>query len=818
MSFLDRLLRNARSKAAADKPAPEARAAPHTASPIQAPAGARDGAAGSPERATQLIDEGNALEDAGTVDAALARYDAAIAQCPNLPRAHLNRGNALLALERVDDATAAYGAALTHDPGYAPAHCNLGNAQVRAGLSDAAIVSYTRALAIKPQFFDAEVALGALYHDLGRLDDAAGRYRRALALAPDFAPVHLNLGNVQRDARHFDDAMESYRRALALDPQLLMARYGLGTALQGLRKHEEAAACYRDVTERAPDFALAHGNLGMTQQALGRADEAIASFRRAVALVPELAAAHYSLGNALYAVGRRAEAEASLREAVKTAPDHADAHCMLGNLLFDTGRLHDAVAHYNRMLELAPSSAIAHNNLGNAWRQLGEYDNAIAAYERARAIDPALAAARSNLLFLHNALADMTPEALLEEAERFGALAAGAARPYSTWRGAADPGRPLRVGFVSGDLRSHPVGYFVDSVFAALAGAASELSLYAYSSHPGRDDVSARIARSCAGWCDASALDDEALARRIHDDAIDILIDLSGHTAFNRLQAFAWKPAPVQATWLGYLGTTGVEEIDYLLADAWTLPPEEERWFSEKIWRLPESYVCFTAPDLPIEPGPLPALASGSVTFASFNNLFKMNDAVVALWAQVLHAVPGSRLLLKALQLQEGLVRRHVAERFARHAIDPARVLLEGLVDRKSYLEPFQRVDIGLDPFPYPGITTTVENLWMGVPVLTLAGRSFMARQGVGLMNNAGLSDWIASDERDYVARAARHAADLQRLAHVRAGLRKRVLASPIFDAHAFARNFNAALRGMWRERYNDRLYTTAVAGVTRRT
>ncbi|SBT09758.1 hypothetical protein PROAA_3420001 [Candidatus Propionivibrio aalborgensis] len=424
----------------------------------------------------------------------------------------------------------------------------------------------------------------------------------------------------------------------------------------------------------------------------------------------------------------------------------------------------------------------------------------MANYQRALELKPDFAVAHSNLLFIHNYRDDCSTDQRLSEAKRFGEMVARQVRVSAAWQVQPEVGRSLRVGLVSGDFRQHPVGNFLEGVLEALVRHASDrLTFFAYSTQHAADSVTERVKTSCCGWQCVVGLSDAQLAERIRADRIDILIDLSGHTSGNRLPMFAWKPAPVQATWLGYLATTGVGAIDYLIADAWTLPESEEVHFTEKIWRLPESYLCFTPPDAAIDVSPLPALSTGQVTFGCFNNLSKMNDAVVALWSRVLHAVPGSRLFLKASQLKEASVRQSIIDRFAAHGIDAERLILEGLVPRAEYLVPFQRVDIALDPFPYPGITTSVENLWMGIPVLTLAGESFLSRQGVGLLMNAGLPEWIATAPDDYVARAVSHAGDLDRLAELRSGLRQQVLASPIFDAQRFAGHFEAALRGMWK-------------------
>ena len=438
-------------------------------------------------------------------------------------------------------------------------------------------------------------------------------------------------------------------------------------------------------------------------------------------------------------------------------------------------------------------------------KDLGKGDDAIKSFREALRIDPDFDIAQSNLLFSLTYRTDQGAVSMLEEARRYGDLVARQARPFTVWPNSPDPARRLRVGFVSGDLRNHAVGYFAEGVLAAIASLAGDrVEIFGYPTHFVTDAITERIRASCSGWHSAVRLSDEKLAQRIRDDRIDILIDLSGHTEHNRLSMFAWKPAPVQASWLGYLATTGVAAIDYIIADPWTLPESDEVNFTEKIWRLPESYLCFTPPDMDAQVTPLPALTNRRITFGSFNNLTKVNDEVVALWARLLKAVPDSQLFLKAKQFEEASGRQSIVERFGAHGIDAERLVLAGFVAITEYLIPYQRVDIALDPFPYPGITTSVESLWMGVPVLTLAGKTFMSRQGVGLLTNAGLPEWIAADADDYVARAVAHAADLDRLASLRSRLRQQMLASPIFDSARFANHFATALRGMWQEWCRD--------------
>ncbi len=639
----------------------------------------------------------------------------------------------------------------------------------------------------------------------GHLDDAVASYRRALETNPHDVEAHTNLGNELKNLGRLDAAVASYRAALEINPDFAIAHYNLAVVLSELGQFDDAMTHYRRALDIQPEFAEAHGNLGKVLNDLGRLEEAVTSYRRALEIKPSIAETHYNLGNALNDLGRHADATASYGRALELRPEFAEAHSNLGNALQDLGRLDDAVLSYWRALDINPDYQEAHFNLGSAMQNLGQFDAAESSYRRALEINPDFGTAQSNLLFMHNYVADRDPPTLLAEARRFGELAARLARPFTAWRNAPEPDRCLRVGFVSGDLREHPVGYFAEGVLASLSREASgRLELFAYPTHLCADAVAERIKACCCGWRSLVGISDESAAERIREDGIDILIDLSGHTAHNRLPLFAWKPAPVQASWLGYFATTGVAAIDYLIADHWTLPESEEANFTEKIWRLPETRLCFTPPNEPLDVTPLCALSNGYVTFASFNHVSKINDDVVALWARVLDAVPRSRLLLKAKQITEASVRHQVITRFAAHGIDAERLILEGPVSRSQYLAAYQRVDIGLDPFPYPGGTTTVEALWMGVPVLTLAGERFLSRQGVGLLMNAGLPEWVAVSPEDYVARAVSHSKDLNALAELRNGLRKQALGSPIFDTRRFAHHFEIALRGMW-QRWCDR-------------
>jgi predicted O-linked N-acetylglucosamine transferase (SPINDLY family) len=322
--------------------------------------------------------------------------------------------------------------------------------------------------------------------------------------------------------------------------------------------------------------------------------------------------------------------------------------------------------------------------------------------------------------------------------------------------------------------------------------------MHAYPTREVEDDLTARIKPAFSTWTRIAGLSDEAAAARIRADHIDVLLDAAGHTIYNRLPLFAWKPAPLQASWPGYFASTGVRAIDYVIGDRHVLPPAEAAHFTERPWHLPDSYLCFTPPAEPIDVGALPMLANGHPTFGYFGKLAKITDRVVAVWSRVLQSVAGAKLFVKAEHLDDPQEQQALAARFAAHGIDARRLILEGRAPRAEYLAAYRRVDLMLSPFPYPGGTTTAEALWMGVPVLRRRGDRFLSHITESLLHAAGLPEWIADDDDAYVAQAVARVGKPAELAVLRTTLRARLLASPLCDALRFARHFEDALHGMW--------------------
>lgn len=752
-----------------------------------------------PESAAAHYNTGNAQHLLGRYEAAVISHRQAIALKPNFVDAFAALGRTLEDMGQYSEALSCYRQALDLQPDYVEVQLMLANLLKAIGRLEEAAVGYRKVLELQPDFAELHGNLGNVLNELGRFAEAAASYRQVLSLRPNDAIAYNNLGNVLKELDCIDESMASYCRAVEIDPEFVVAHFNIGLALQRLHQYEQALASYKVAVRIDPDYAEVHLNMGVVLRELAQLERAESCCRHALAIRPDYAEAHLSLGNVQQDRGQYDEAISSYRRALTLKPGYADAHINLGAALTMIGRLNDAVASYRRALEIQPNNAETHNNLGSALVDLGRLEDGMASSRKALELKPAYTSACSNLLFQHNYLGDQSASLMLAEARRFGQLVASMARPRATWENTPDPDRLLRVGLVSGDLRQHPVGYFIEGVLTMLASRSrGRLEIFAYSSRAVNDPISKRIQACCDHWQLVAGISDADLAEQIAREGIDVLIDLSGHTAHNRLPLFAWKASPIQVSWLGYFATTGVAAIDYFIADPWTLPPGEEGQFTEKIWRLPETRLCFTAPEVDVSVSPLPALENGYITFGCLNNLNKMNAEVVSLWARILIAVPHSRLLLKCSQFLEVSIRDETLERFAAHGIEASRLILDQYVPRANYLEAYQRVDICLDPFPFPGGTTTAEALWMGVPVLTLAGNSFLSRQGVGLMMNAGLIEWIATDPDNYVARAISHASELQTIAALRYGLRKQVLASPIFDATRFANHFEDALRSMW--------------------
>jgi predicted O-linked N-acetylglucosamine transferase (SPINDLY family) len=600
-------------------------------------------------------------------------------------------------------------------------------------------------------------------------------------------------------AGRLSPAEAGYRKILAARPQHAPALHLLGVLLSQTGKQQDAEALLRKAIAAMPDFAEAHGNLGMCLFARGKLDAAIASYRRALKLNPNLPEAHCNLGTALLAKGQVEEAVACLRLALQLRPDQAGIYSNLGNVLAECGRLDEAVDCFNRAAALRPDLVGVQVNLANALANRGDVERSIAVSRTALERHPTCAFAHGNLLYAMHFVAGIDPQSIFAEHKAWNERHA---QPLIARRQRHDndptTDRRLKVGYVSADFRSHSVAYFIEPLLAHHDRDAVEV--YCYADVPSPDKVTARLQQLAQHWRDIAGLSNTHLAERIRADRIDILVDLAGHTANNRLLAFAEKPASVQVTYLGYPDTTGLSAIDFRLTDAFADPPgTTDSLHTEQLVRLQGSFLCFNPMDDSPPPTSLPAASAGHVTFGTFNALRKFSDQAIALWAGVLSAVPKSRLLIKNTSLADDSTRKRLIERFSANGIPADRLDLRGRVSMRSgHLRVYDEVDIALDTFPYHGTTTTCEALWMGVPVISLAGATHVSRVGVSILSNVGLTDLIANSNQDFVQIAASLASDLARLVELRSTLRDRLRSSPLMDARSFATNVELAFRQMW--------------------
>ena len=557
---------------------------------------------------------------------------------------------------------------------------------------------------------------------------------------------------------------------------------------------EQAEGCFRSVLEREPRHAKAQVNLGVCLQHRGRADDALRCYRAAVDSAPALAQAWFNLGTVLLGKEDFAAALEPLAKAVQLDASIAEWHTALATAQQAAGRPLDAIASLKTATRLDPRSAIAHEQLGICLLESGDATAALAAFEQARSLDAAGQLGASNRLFAMNFVPSLEPEQVYREhvawAKSLSAFRMPSARPSNT------QGR-LRVAYLSPDLRSHSVAWFLQPVLASHDRARFEI--LCYSDAPSEDEVSTRLRSLGASWHRTDGLPNEALCELIREHRVDILVDLAGHSAGGRRMAvLARKPAPVQVSWLGYLNTTGLEAMDYRVADATACPPAMEQYHTERIVRLPHCQWCFRplfdAPAPPVAPPP--AGKDGPITFGSFHNLAKLTPSVLALWARLLHEVPRSRLLIVARGAPQ--LAQSLRERFRAAGVEPGRIDCEGHVPIGEYLALHGRVDINLDAFPYAGGTTTFHSVWMGVPVVTLAGRHAVSRGGASILGALGLGELVAGSEDEYLRIARRLAEDRARLGRWRGELRGRLERSPLMDASRFTRNLEAAYLDMW--------------------
>lgn len=741
------------------------------------------------------------LRAQGRLEESEARYRQALALNPNYADAHGNLANLLMQTARPEEAESEFKQALKANPELTTARNNLANLLINQKQHKRALEHLEKILQSHSGMPEVHNNMGVVLSGLGQHEAAAESFRRAIQLWPDYGDAHANLGQALVQLNKSAEAESAFKKALELQPDWIETLNDLANLYAETGREQAAGERFEQALALKPNHVMTLSNYGNFLVRLGNFERARKYLYEAVRLDSTFVDAYYNLGVLEADAGNLEQAIIAYRRALQIAPGLHKAHNNLAIALKDRGRYEEAQQHMSEALAQAPDNGEYQNNAGVLLLEMGQLTEAERAFRSALNLDISHFSAHSNLLFAMNYRVGLTAQEYMDEAGNFGVEVARHRIHDIGWANERSVEKVLQIGIVSADLHRHPVGYFATEVLTSLSRQFRDsLQIHVFANQQQFDDLSAQIREVCSSWTGVVHLSDSEVVDEIRRRKIDILIDLSGHTAGNRLPVFAWKPTPVSLSWLGYYASTGVNEIDYFIADHSTVPENSEEIFSEKVIRLPDTRFCYSKPEYDCEVNGLPCEQTDWFTFASFNNLPKINGEVISTWATLLERVSDSRLLLKAKQFDSEEICARVKHQFSDRGVDGDRILLEGPSSRQDYLRRFNDVDLCLDPFPFPGGTTTCDSLWMGVPVITLAGDRLISRQGLGILRMCGLEEFIAGNVDEYIELAVKSACDRKCLGQLRSGLRERALNSPLFDSDVFARHFQSTLREIWQD------------------
>lgn len=738
---------------------------------------------------------GEILRTQGKMTEAGPWYEKALAQKPDFGIAWSNLGLVREAAGTLAEAMACFEKALSCAEGHAPAWHNLGRMHRISGRPAEAAGCFERAIRFNPNFVEAFSALGITLHELGRTEEALAALAKATALRPDYAEAHYNVGVIRQAQRRFDEAEAAYRRAVALQPNNSDAYNNWGNTLIEQKNYPEALEKLDAAVRLNPAHGQALSNRGICLRLLGRLAEAKSSLEEALRLKPDYAEACNNLGLTLQAAGDLTEAIQCFERCVELLPAYHGGWNNLGLALQEAGHMEAAVAKFTRALELKPDAEETRMNLANAWLMAGEHGRAREQLEEGLRRNPRHNAAHDTYLYLLNCISEITYSEVVAKHREWGrqyALATTGSR--AVMAKPAERSGKIRLGFVSADFRYHSVSRFIEPLWEQIDR--QRFEIFAYSDVLRPDGGTEKLKLLSDGWRDLCGVPDRDVAVAIRRDQVHVLIDLAGHTAGNRLTVFSHRGAPIQVSYLGYPNITGLPQMDFRLTDALADPPGvTDPQAIEELVRMRQSAWCYapyqTYPDV----ASLPMHSCDEVVLGSFNNATKLSTACLDLWAKTLIAVPRARLLLKARVYADGMVQSRVRRELSARGVDPARLTFSPWTKGvHEHLAVYGSVDLALDTYPYHGTTTTCEALWMGVPVVTLAGKTHASRVGVSLLTHAGLLEFIADSADRYVAIVRQWTEDRAALAALRASLRDRMRASVLMDAAAFARDFESTM------------------------
>jgi len=584
--------------------------------------------------------------------------------------------------------------------------------------------------------------------------------------------TYIHLKPTKEDMKKLEELYISNKyNELEIEAEKLIQRYPnvapllniSGFALHKLGNLKKAVINYERALSVDPKFVFAHNNLGNVLKDLGKFDEALSKYQHSIKLDANYVQAYYNQGLVYKKIHKYSESIRSFQSALKIKSDYIDAYFDLGQVFVAVGKFEEAIKNFEKVIKLKPDFSVAYNNIFFTLQYMQK---------------------NNHEFFLSLAKKYRSNSKIIDQ------------NLMKNYRFESKP-KKLRIGFVSGDFWQHPVGYLLSDTLKNLKN--KNLELIAYSNFSKKDNLTIKLRSYFNNWNEIENKEDIEVINQIRKDRINILFDLSGHSAKNRLPIFMNKPAPVQISWGGYPGFIGIPEIDYVIGDPYVTPEKENKYFTEKVFYLPNIWICFTAPEYEVKIKELPAIKNKYITFGSFNNLSKVNKEVVLLWSKILKAVPKSKIFLKSSVLNDLYFKNLIINNFKKNGIDANSIILEGRSSRRESLDCYNKVDIALDPFPWSGGISTFEAIWMGVPVITKKGKNrFVSHQTESINCNSGMSDWVAHDENEYLLKAIKFSSNISELEKIRKNLRKKVLRLPSFDTHLFSEEFNKALWKIW--------------------
>jgi protein O-GlcNAc transferase len=665
---------------------------------------------------------------------------------------------------------------------------NIGNLLQRNGKYAESIELYLKALEIDCNYKDALINLSNAYRGNKNHHKAIKILDSIILKNSEEHLAYFTLANVYKDIEKIEKAEKNYKKAINIGGNIGEYYNAYGNLLIIKKEYENAREKYIKAIQLKSNYSEAYYNLALINIKNNEIKDAIINLNESIKINPKFRDGYINLVN-IYMEGKNLiKAEELYLKCIEIDENYAPAYNNISNLYLQTGKIRNALEHSKKALHINSESFEFINNYGNILKEMGDLDGAEKEYKKAMLLNPLNPILRSNYIFClnYNEKVDQVKRnnAAKEYGEIYKNLEVIEKNVYNNKR--------ITIGFVSSDFRNHPVSFFLISVIKNIDK--NKFKVISLSNNLYEDKITLELKKYFEEWfCIFNKSDDEA-SRLIKKCKIDVLIDLNGHTANNRLTLFARKPANLQITWLGYFGTTGMREIDFIIADKYVIPKEEQGNFVEKIWLMPDSYFCFTPPEINLPIRPLPALLNGYITFGCFNNLTKINDEVIKVWSSILNKVQNSKLLLKNIQFNDKEIRSIYIQKFSEQGVNENQIEFEGPSSREDYLLSYNKVDIALDPFPFPGGTTSIEGMWMGVPVITMKGNYFIAHNGETIAHNTNNSEWIVNDMSEYIKKAYEWSLNLDKLSKIREEMRSKIINSKLLNSKLFTLNFESGI------------------------